>query len=81
MIEKSVLLDPDESTFGAHKAYPFDDDSAANAAKAARELQVFEDFRSRCGLPIDRQGGDPAGLTIQSSFFSTQTVEPCSRQT
>ena len=23
--------------------------------KAARELQVFEDFISRCGLPIDRQ--------------------------
>ena len=23
--------------------------------KAAREMQVFEDFIKRCGLPIDRQ--------------------------
>ena len=114
--------------------------------KAAREMQVFEDFIKRSGLPIDRQSvrkcdppepdmlckvsgeyvqfelaevcspeipreishipqtggvskyirsGDPVpeiarkkiknlkttGLHIQSSFFSTQPVESCSRQT
>ena len=53
--------------------------------KAARELQVFEDFISRCGLPIDRQSikkCDPPEpdilCKVSGEYVAFELAEVCS---